>query len=242
MDTKINRALLPFTVARIEQEELLDLGVGTPQDVAENLFEMQRINDFLGGTRALTRHLYPRMLHSSAPVTLLDIGTGAAGLPLHLVAWARRHNRSVRVLALDRSARNLRVGLAAAGQWPEIQPVQADAFDLPLLPFSVDYVISTLFLHHLQPGQVQAMLRWAFQIARRGVLMSDLVRGWLPLAAFHAIRPVFARNPLTRHDGALSIRRAYTPAELCDMVSRAGLPDPRVYAHFPWRMTLVVDK
>jgi hypothetical protein len=72
--------------------------------------------------------------------------------------------------------------------------------------------------------------------------MSDLVRGYLPLVAFHSIAPLLARNALTRHDGALSIRRAYTPDELAHMARQAGIENARVYAYFPWRMTLVVEK
>jgi len=53
---------------------------------------------------------------------------------------------------------------------------------------------------------------------------------------------VLARHPLTRHDGALSIRRAYTPGELHALALAAGLPQPRVYSHWPWRMTLVVER
>ncbi|MGH2522842.1 MAG: hypothetical protein ACRDH2_10105, partial [Anaerolineales bacterium] len=87
-----------------------------------------------------------------------------------------------------------------------------------------------------------ALLHSAFVIARRGVVMSDLIRGWLPYLSFKLIRPIFARNALTRHDGALSIRRAYTPAELRRLAGAAGMPGARVYAHWPWRMTLVVDK
>ena len=32
---------------------------------------------------------------------------------------------------------------------------------------------------------------------------------------------------MTRHDGPLSVRRAYTPAELARLAGRAGLPDIR---------------
>ena len=47
---------IDLTGTRVEQEELLDLGQGTSQDVAENLAEMQRINDVLGGTRGAARY------------------------------------------------------------------------------------------------------------------------------------------------------------------------------------------
>ena len=71
--------------------------------------------------------------------------------------------------------------------------------------------------------------------------MSDLVRGWVPWFLFRLGQPIFARNRLTRHDGALSILRAYRQA-LARLARQAGLPNPRVYTHWPWRMILVVDK
>lgn len=227
---------------RAEQEELLDLGQGTSQEVAENLAEMQRINDVLGGTRALTRHLFPRLLLHEGPVTVLDLGSGGGGLPLALVHWAQRVGLPLRVLAVDWSARNLKIAAQLASKRPEIRLVQADARYLPLGPVQVDYVISSLFMHHLAPDTLSWVLQQAYALTREAVIMSDLVRGWLPYLAFKLLQPIFARNYLTRHDGALSVRRAYTPAELSRLALHAGLPDTHIYTHFPWRMTLVVQK
>lgn len=229
---------------RTDAPELLDMGCGTPGDVAANLSEMGRINHSLGGVHALTRHLYPRLIQTAKahlPITLLDLGTGSADLPVTIARWARRHRLTLSIVAVDWSARNLAVARRRLSHWPEVQLVQADALRLPLDAASVDFVISTLFVHHFSPSRVIALLQAAFASARYGVIMSDLVRGWLPLIAFQLIQPMFARHWLTRHDGALSIRRAYTPAELAELARAAGLP-ARVHTHWPWRMTLVAEK
>lgn len=228
-----------WKMARVDQLELLDLGRGSERDVAQNLAEMQRFNNVLGGTRALTHHLYPRLLAGKTErQTVIDLGVGGAGIPRRLQAWAARHSMPLRVVGIDHSARIL----AAARQGSPVTLMRADALCLPLAPGSVDWVISTLFLHHFPPDAVVALLHNAYRIARRGLVMSDLVRGRLPYLAFHAAAPLFARNYLTRLDGALSIRRAYTPEELGDLAERAGLRGAKVHAHFPWRMTLVVEK
>ena len=237
-----------WSVRRVDTAELLDLGQGSDQDVAENLAEMQRINDVLGGTRALTRHLYPRLREyrrtpgAARCVRVLDLGTGGAGLPKHLAGWAKRQGLALHVVGVDHSARVIAAARSSANGGARIDLLRANALCLPLTPGSFDYVISSLFLHHLPPDGVIELLHAAYRAARAGLVMSDLVRGRLPYLAFHAVAPLLARNHLTRHDGALSIRRAYTPGELRRLAEQAGLRGARVYAHFPWRMTLVVDK
>jgi hypothetical protein len=120
--------------------------------------------------------------------------------------------------------------------------VQADALYLPFKPRCVDYFISCLFLHHLSPEGVIDLLARTFGAARCGIVMSDIVRGRLPVIGFKLGQPLFARSFLTRHDGVVSIRRAYTPRELRQLAHAAGIFNARVYQHFPWRMTLVAEK
>ena len=65
------RPLWP-ALARTDAPEWLDQGHGAPADVAANLAEMWRLNRYLGGLAALTRHLYPRLRAHAGPATLLD--------------------------------------------------------------------------------------------------------------------------------------------------------------------------
>ena len=222
--------------------EWLDEGRGTVHDVDQNLAEMGRVNSCLGGARALTRHLYPRLANCPGPATVLDLGTGAAEGASAIARWGRQRGLQVRVIGADWAARHLVVARAHASGEPEVRLLQADAVRMPIARRGVDYVVATLLLHHFEPLAAVELLREAFACARRGLIISDLVRGWLPLWAFRLVRPVFARHPFTRHDGEVSIRRAYTPSEVQSLAEAAGLPLPRVHSHWPWRLTLVVDR
>jgi ubiquinone/menaquinone biosynthesis C-methylase UbiE len=228
--------------ARLDQDELLDLGYGSASDVVQNLAEMERTNRYLGGYSALTRHLLPRLAAVKHPVRVVDIGTGAGGLPRLIVEWARRGGLNLSVLAIDWSPRNLAVAALAAGRYSEIRCVQADAKRLPLPRSGADYVTSSLVLHHFAPEALSRLLRESYEVSRCGLVMTDLVRGWVPYFAFKLVQPVFARNFLTRADGATSIRRAYRPAELLAQAHAAGLHHACVYTHWPWRMTITVDR
>ena len=54
--------------------------------------------------------------------------------------------------------------------------------------------LNSLFMHHFSPDELAGLLHAAAQIATRGLVMSDLVRGWLPLFFFRLAAPALARN------------------------------------------------
>jgi len=55
---------------------------------------------------------------------------------------------------------------------------------------------------------------------------------------YKTIGRVFLHNRLIREDGALSILRSFKREELLDLARRAGLANPRVVRHFPYRLVL----
>jgi hypothetical protein len=223
---------------RRDSPELLDMGVGSPDEVARSLRDLHRVNTLLGGTWSLTRFLYPRIRKQITPVTVVDVGAGAGDITHTIQTWAKQQQKSVTVIPLDLTTRHLR----HVRQSATVHPLQANALSLPLPPNSVDFVVSSLFLHHFMPDQIVMMLRSFWRAARRGIIMSDLVRGKLPEVGWHFVRPVFARSWITAHDGLVSVQRSYTPDEFTALAQLAGIESPIVHTQFPWRMILVAEK
>jgi len=58
--------------------------------------------------------------------------------------------------------------------------------------------------------------------ARACVVLVDLSRSRLALAAAWLLTRLTSRNRLTRSDGVLSVRRAYTVAEAAELAQQAG--------------------
>lgn len=206
---------------RAEEQELIDAGGHSPELLAENLADMRRVNRWMGGVQ-LSVGAVARLIRaepSGADLALLDVATGIGDIPQALVTWAARQGLRVRMVATDISPAVLRVAAGLTG--PML--AAADALALPFPDRSFDVVLCSFALHHLPPDAAGRMLAEMGRVARRGVIVNDLVR-WRPyyLASLLLCR-LLSRNRLTHHDGPLSARRAYTRTEILALARRAGL-------------------
>jgi ubiquinone/menaquinone biosynthesis C-methylase UbiE len=218
-------AALPREVTRIELMDRLDAPAG---EMARSLADIARLNR-LGATQAILRHVAEFVGRKPAgePLRILDIGTGAADIPLALAKWARAHEHRLRIVGLEFHPTILRYALEAAHGVPEVQLVAGDALEPPLRAGSIDVALCSLMLHHLPEQAVVDLFRRMAEVVRLGFVVSDFRREWLAWAAVWLVTRVVSDNRMTRHDGPLSVRRAYTPVELTRLATRAGLPDIR---------------
>ena len=207
-------------------QELLDGPLDDAAVLRGNLRDLARINRWLGGTAASGRALERLLDGRTVPHTLLDVGTGAADIPLALLATAHRRGRSLHVTGVDSREEVLDAARAvdatlitAAGLDLEV----SDGLTLPWPDRSFDVVHSSLLVHHLEPPDALAFLREAARVARIGVIVNDLVRARHHWLGARILLGVGTRNRYTRHDGPLSVRRAYTRMELRAMLAGADL-------------------
>ncbi|HVG19087.1 MAG TPA: methyltransferase domain-containing protein [Blastocatellia bacterium] len=229
-----------LTPKRIYVEELLDAGEGTDEDVARNLSDLRRINRLLGGTKvviaALSSHLDAR---EAARVSLLDVGTGSADIPTAISRWCDSRGVEPLIVALDISGRNLRIARTRLGIGGGVELVRADSLRLPFTGRSFDFVTASLFLHHFQDEDVVRLLADFSRVARRAVIINDLVRNLIPYYFARLTGPVLATSFLTRNDGPVSVLRGFTADEMKSLAARAGLRHVEVKRVFPYRLSLV---
>lgn len=231
-----------LTPKRIYEEELLDAGEGTDDDVARSLSDLRRINRFLGGRKVVLRAISSCLDDTSLErVSLLDVGTGSADLPMAVAESCKARGLEIFIAAVDISERNLRISRAQLGVSSEIHLVRADSLRLPFAARSFDFVTASLFLHHFRDDDVVRLLADFGRIARRAVIVNDLVRNLVPYYFTRIAGPILAASFLTRNDGPVSVLRGFTPDEMNDLARRAGLKVRELKRVFPYRLSLVVD-
>jgi 2-polyprenyl-3-methyl-5-hydroxy-6-metoxy-1,4-benzoquinol methylase len=217
--------LLHVFARRLIKPELLDHA--PPDEARRNLADLVRINRNFGGHSTIRRML-AQVVTNDEKFTILDIGA-ASGDTARLV---QQLYPRASVTSLDYNAVNLE------GAPPS--KLIADAFELPFLPGSFDYVLCSLFLHHFTNEQVVGLLRNFYSVARRALLVSDLERHIVSYYFLPLTRWFFGWQRITLHDGPASVRAAFRSDELLTLAGRAGIADARVSVHRPaFRLSLI---
>ena len=210
-------------------------------DLAETLADIERLNLRFGGHRLTLREVRRQLRRRppDRPAVVVDVGGGRGDLALYLVRWARRVGRSLRVIVIDRDAATVALARAHCAGVPEIAVVRADGVALPFRAAAVDVAVTVLTLHHLGPDEAAGMLAEMRAAANGAIVVNDLLRSRLTWCAVWLTTRLFARHPIARHDGPLSVRRAYSVAELRVLAGKAGLARVSV-RRLPWLARIVM--
>lgn len=220
--------------------ELLDAPHHDAAELEQSLDQVAEVNRLLGGTRAILRTL-ERAAPGTGAITILDVGTGSADIPIAVQQWAQKRSRNVSVTAVDLHPQMTALAARRTQHLPAVHIRQGDALDLPFDDDAFDIVLLSLTLHHFEHGDQLRALRSAARVARRAVIVNELER-CMPnyIGARILARTRWRSNRLTRHDGPLSVLRAFTKPELRSIADEAGLHVVSLERFWFYRLVMVL--
>ena len=226
------RARLDFS-ARADLPEVMDADGLDPATYAAVVADLARVN-----TLTLARWPTLAWLRGQAPkraaFRLLDVGFGHGDMLRAIARWVQGRGLCAELVGIDLNPRSAPAALAATDPALGIRFLTGHAEALPEPP---DFIISSLVAHHMDDDELIGFIQWMDRTARVGWLINDLHRHWLAWAGFRLAAAVFRWHKIVAHDGALSVRRAFTRADWERLLARAGVR-AELRWHFPFRWTV----
>ena len=215
--------------------ELLDDPSSDTALATRSLQDVARSNRWFGGANAVIAELVPVLAAARgriAPLTLLDVGTGAGDIP----ELARRiaDRGGVRLLTMGLE---VTTALAAASRPRSGDAIAGDALALPFADRSVDIVACSQVLHHFEAADGARLLAEMNRVARVRVIVADIRRAWAAAAGLWVGSWALGFHPVSRHDGVVSVLRGFRAAELSAAVVAATGCLPSVRNRRGFRVT-----
>ena len=219
--------------SRLRTNELMDDPALPAAEHDHALRGLARINTLSRAWAPIARAMKP--LLGQQGLSVLDVATGSADVPIALATQfpgAQWHGCDVSSHALDVAQSRARAkGVSWSGF---VHDIVASPLERQF-----DVVLCSLFLHHLEPGDVTRALGHMAGAAKRMVIVHDLRRSAAGLALAYAVPRVLTRSRVVHVDAVKSVRGAYTRAELEELARAAGMAGAVIRPTFPQRMLLV---
>ena len=221
--------------ARSDAAELMDTDCVDDADYARCLRDLSQVNTATLARRPTLAWLDKAMRRrgTGEAISVYDVAFGHGDMLRAVARWGRRRARAVTLRGVDlnpgaaAAARAASPGLALDLQTGDVLAAAPDP--------APDYIISSLFTHHLTDAQIVAFLRWMERTARYGWFVNDLHRHPVPYHGFRLLSRAMRWHRFVQHDGPVSIARAFKPAEWAGFLAAAGVPG-EVRWRFPFRL------
>jgi SAM-dependent methyltransferase len=226
-----------FLHNRRREPEWMDGPDADPVELARSLIFIRRINALLGYSRATIHHL--NRLSQDWPadrqMNVLDVATGSGDIPRAILRWADRRGFNCRITAIDLHDATLKTAVRESSG-ARLKFSRADATQLPFADASFDFVLTGMFLHHLDAPMAVRVLQEMDRVSAKGVIAADLLRSrrayfWISLFTLLA-------NPMVKHDARVSVAGAFSRSELMSLRDQAGLDYLQPRRHFGHRLVL----
>jgi ubiquinone/menaquinone biosynthesis C-methylase UbiE len=184
-------------------------------------------------------------------VTLIDVATGGADIPIAARRWALGAGFDLRITGVDLHETTLDLAKRAVeeasradariGEGITLRRADAKKLVDEFGANSFDYAHASLFLHHLPDIEVLTVLRVMDRLARRGIVWNDLVRSRLHRLAARV--GTIGAPAIVKHDAVVSVEAGFTKKEALDIAQRVGIESARWECPLGWyRFTVAAEK
>lgn len=212
------------TRQRSDATEMMDDMEMTGELLSDTLDRLAQINRQLGGN-AITLSAVKKLVegHSNnKAIRIIDMGCGNGDIVRLIADWGRTHGLTFELIGIDLNPFTISHAERLSEAYPEISFKTMDVFSQEMRAMEFDIALSTLFLHHFKTSDIERLLQQLVGQAKIGIVINDLHRHRLAYRLFQ-MYSLSIRNSMIRHDGLISILRAFKSKELQNMSEKLKL-------------------
>ncbi len=229
---------------RVDAPEILDSDSCSHADVAISMLDLGRVNRWFGGVLT-TQKMVERVARVTGAnqISLLEVAAGSGEVPELVKRRLALRGITLDVTLLDRAQSHLPLKHVTNGtRDSETNGLVGDALAMPFRDGAFDLVSCNLFAHHLDSQGLSHFAREALRVSRKAFLVNDLVRHPFHLGLAYTSRPLM-RSRIAWLDGVTSVRRAYVPGEIRELlVSAAPGVQVEISRNYLFRMGVIAWK
>ena len=222
-----------------DEPELMDRPQPVTPELEQDLANLVSLNRNFGSHR-LVRKFLAQWLNPGRCYRVLDLCTGAGDIPRLMLDWARPRETVLRIDAVDANPSTLEIARRQSAGYPEIDFIRGDSLKFESAA-TYDLVVCSLALHHFSEDDAVRLLRRCRDLSHRYVLVADIERSALTTLSVWLVTAMLYREPMTRFDGRLSARRAFSFREMRALAEAADWPRFAHARFLPCRQALWLD-
>ena len=216
---------------RSTAEELMDADDLDQASYTALIGDLARVNTVTLARRPTLAFL-KRAAAGRTTLRVLDVGFGDGDMLRSIARWSMRHGIAAELVGVDLNPRSEPAARARTPGDLDVRYVTGDHTDMG---GGWDAVVSNLVAHHMTHDQIVAFLRW-MEANARAWFVNDVHRHRLAHLGWPALARLARWHPIVRHDGHVSIARAFRPPEWRAILAEAGIHDAQVRRIFPFRL------
>lgn len=232
---------------RSREKELMDDPALDGAALTQNLQELEAVNRWLGGKSTLISALDRVCLPPADPfkgraITIADLGCGGGDLLRAVHDWARARHLNVELIGIDSNPFMVRYAIEKSGTCSTIRFNTVDVLSDAFREMRFDIACLNTFCHHLSDADLVKLLKRLATQTSTAIIINDLHRHWIAYLSIKWITRLLDFSYLAKHDGPLSVLRAFRKRELIDLIKRANFNSYQIRWRWAFRWELILWK
>ena len=223
---------------RSEQSELMDTESISFEEFHDCLLDLEIINHLTLAYRPTLRWFNSMLADcdTKQPMTVFDIGCGGADMLRQIWKRTRMTHFIFKFIGIDLNPWSKKSAELATTKEAPISVETSNIFSLAP-DRRADFIISSLFTHHLKNDELIRFIQWMDHHATRGWFINDLHRHRVAFYFIKYATRIFSQNRLIVHDAPVSVLRAFTAMDWRRLLDEAGISKERTRIEwfFPFR-------